>query len=484
MAIVAAALLAGCEAGPDFVSPAAPPVTSYLPGSAKHGDGKQPSVANLDIPAQWWRTFHSRSLTTLVELSIRQNADLQAAQAALTAARENGTAQRGILYPQVNASYNTFGGKASADISPPLSNNSQYYSLTTAQVSVGYSPDLFGLNRRQVESADALARAQRFQVEATYLTLTSNVVMAALQEASFRAQIEATRKIIKIETDLLEVLHRQLGAGQVARSDVLVQEAALLQAEQTLPSLEKQLGIQRDMMTALAGQYQNDEITQTFELASLHLPSTLPISLPSTLVEHRPDVRMAEANLQSASALIGVAEANRLPILSLSAEFGQNPSNLVRLFSPSETFYTLAGNVAQTVFDGGTLLHRQKQAQADFDQAYAQYRSTVIVAFQNVADALRAIRADARAETTAVKAQAAAQKSLEISRKQLALGAVSSIILLNAQQTLLQSSLVLVQAQANRFTDTVALFQALGGGWWNRNDVPDAPAHSILDAIR
>ena len=481
---VATMLLSACAVGPDHVTPLPPPVASYLPGSAASGDAKQRVVSDLDIPGQWWRTFRSRALASLVERAIRQNADLQAAQAALRANREASLAQRGALFPQVTSGYNTTGGKASADISPPLSNNSQFYSLTTAQVSVSYAPDLFGLNRRQVESADALARAQRFQVEATYLTLTSNVVLAALQEASVRAQIEATKQIIKIETDLLGILRRQQGAGQVANADVLIQEAALAAAQQTLPVLDKQLGVQRDLLTALAGQYSNDEVAETFTLKGLRLPGTLPLSLPSTLVAHRPDVRMAEANLQSASALIGVAEANRLPIVSLSAEFGQNPSNLTRLFSPSETFYTLAGNVAQTVFDGGTLLHRQKQAEAEFDQAYAQYRGAVIGAFQNVADALRAIQADARAEKAATAAQAAAQKSLEISRQQLAFGAVSNVVLLNAQQLFLQSELTLVQAQASRFSDTVALFQALGGGWWNRQDVPPAPAYSLLDTVR
>ncbi len=480
---LATLLLSACAVGPDYVQPLPPPVTSYLPGSNGHADTKPP-VAGLDIPGQWWRTFHSRALTSLVERAIRQNADLQAAQAALRAARETSLAQRGPLFPQVTTGYNTTGGKASADISPPLSNNSQYYSLTTAQVSVSYAPDLFGLNRRQIESTEALARAQRFQVEATYLTLTSNVVLAAVQEASVRAQIVATRKIIGIETDLLAILRRQLGAGQVANADVLVQEAALAAAQQTLPVLDKQLGVQRDLLTALAGQYSQDEITETFDLKALHLPGAPPSSLPSALVEHRPDVRMAEANLQSASALIGVAEANRLPVVSLSAEFGQNPSNLTRLFLPEEAFYTLAGNVAHTVFDGGTLLHRQKQSEAEFDQSYAQYRSAVIGAFQNVADALRAIGADARAEKAAQAAQAAAQRSLDISRQQLTLGAVGNIVLLNATQLFLQSELTLVQAQANRLTDTVALFQALGGGWWNRQDTPQQPAYSILDTIR
>ena len=480
---LATMLLSACAVGPDYVQPLPPPVTSYLPGSAATGDAKQ-RVADLDIPGQWWRTFHSRALTTLVERAIKQNADLQAAQAALRATRETSIAQRGVLFPQVTTGYNTTGGKASADISPPLSNNSQYYSLTTAQVSVSYAPDLFGLNRRQIESTEALARAQRFQVEATYLTLTSNVVLAALQEASIRAQIESTKKIIAIETDLLTILRRQLAVGQVANADVLVQEAALAAAQQTLPILDKQLGIQRDLLTALAGQYSNDEVAETFTLKGLRLPGVLPVSLPSTLVAHRPDVRMAEANLQSASALIGVAEANRLPVVSLSAEFGQNPSNLTRLFQPQEAFYTLAGNVAQTVFDGGTLLHKQKQAEADFDQSYAQYRSAVIDAFQNVADALRAIQADARAEKAAQTAETAAQKSLAIARQQLTLGAVGNIVLLNASQLSLQSELTLVQAQASRFSDTVALFQALGGGWWNRQDVPPAPAYSLLDTIR
>ena len=478
------ATLAGCAVGPDFKSPTAPPVDGYLPGPVGSVDGKQRIVADLDIPGLWWTTFHSRALTALVDRAIKQNADLQAAQAGLRAARENSISARGIFYPQVGANYNTTGGRTSADLSPVLSNNSQFYSLTTAQLTVGYTPDLFGLNRRQVESADALTRAQRFQVEATYLTLTSNIVLAALQEASIRAQIEATKKIINIETNLLGVLRRQQTIGQVATADVLVQEAALAQAQQSLSPLEKQLGVQRDLLTALAGQYSSDEVAETFQLGGLHLPKALPLSLPSSLVEHRPDVRAAEANLQSASALIGVAEANRLPVVSLTADFGSNPSSLTRLFNPSEFFYTLAGNAAQTVFDGGTLLHKQKQAQAEFDQAYAQYRSSVIGAFQNVADALRAIQADARAEKTAFAAQAAAQKSLDISRKQLEYGQVSTIVLLNSQQTYSNAALTLVQAQANRYADTVALFQALGGGWWNRTDVAPAPAYTLLDAVR
>lgn len=463
-------LLAGCAVGPNFKVPAAPDVSGFLPASPKSGDGKQRFVEGADIPAQWWEVFHSQALTSLVQRAIAQNADVQAAQAALRASRENAASTRGLLYPQVAAALNPTAGQVAADVQSPLASNQLTYSLTTAQLTVGYTPDVFGLNRRTIESADALSQQQRFQTEATYLTLTSNVVLAAIQEASTRAQIDATKKIIKIETDLLAVLHRQLAAGQVAQADVLVQEAALAQAEQTLPPLEKQLGITRDQLTALAGQYSSDQVAETFELRALHLPRALPVSLPSDLVAHRPDVRAAQANLASASAQVGVAVANRLPLVTLTAQGGSSPANFANLFSPPTLFYELAGNAAQTVFDGGQLYHKQKQAEADYDQAYQQYRSAVIDAFQNVADALRALQADAKAVKAATAAESAAEKTLKITTQQLNLGAVSSIVLLNAQQTFSQTLLIRVQAEAARFADTAALFQALGGGWWNRSE--------------
>ena len=466
------ALLAtsACAVGPNFKSPAAPAVPSVLSTAPKTGDGKQRFVDGADISGQWWTTFRSRALTGLVERALQQNADAQAAQAALRAARENAASARGAFFPQVAANFNPTAGRVSGDIAPILSNNSLNYSLNTAQLSVSYMPDVFGLTRRTVESADAMTRMQSFQVEATYLTLTSNVVLAAIQEASTRAQIEATQKIIKIETDLLGVLRRQLALGQVANADVLVQDAALAQAQQSLPPLEKQLAITRDQLTALAGQYSSDEIAETFDFGKLHLPHELPVSLPSTLVAHRPDIRAAETNLASASALVGVAVANRLPMVNLSAQGGSSAANFANVFAPPTFFYTLAGNVAQTVFDGGTLYHKQKQAEAEYDQAFQQYRSTVITAFQNVADALRALQVDSRAVKAAIAAESAAQKSLAIATQQVKLGQFSSIVLLATQQTYFQALLIRVQAEAARYSDTAALFQALGGGWWNRSD--------------
>jgi NodT family efflux transporter outer membrane factor (OMF) lipoprotein len=322
-----------------------------------------------------------------------------------------------------------------------------------------------------VESLKAQEENQRFMLEATYLTLTSNVVAAAVQEASLRGQIAATEETIQIEANLLGILHKQLDLGQVAGADVAAQEAALAQAQLALPSLQKQLAQQRDLLTALAGRVPSDEVAERFELAMLDLPLDLPVSLPAKLVDQRPDVRAAEAAMHAASAEIGVAVAARLPQISLTGQVGSSANEFSRLFTPGNNFWTIAAGVTQPIFQGGTLLHKQRAAEAGFDQAAAQYRNTVLTAMQNVADALHALQSDADALRAAVAAERAAGRSLAITRSQLQLGQIAYLALLNAEQTYQQARLALVQAQANRLADTAALFQALGGGWWNRPDV-------------
>jgi NodT family efflux transporter outer membrane factor (OMF) lipoprotein len=257
-------------------------------------------------------------------------------------------------------------------------------------------------------------------------------------------------------------------------------EATLAQAQATLPPLQKQLAVQRDLLTALIGRFPSDEPAEKFELASLQLPQDLPVSLPSKLVEQRPDVRSAEAQMHSASALIGVAVAAQLPQFTLTANAG-TVSNLISQFItiPGTAFWTVAGNVAQTVFDAGTLLHKKRAADAAFDQAAAMYRSAVITALQNVADALHAVQSDADTLKAAVAAERAAFKSLEIARRQLQLGAIGYLGLLTTENTYQTALLALVQAQAARYADTAALFQALGGGWWNRQDAPPAKTWDV-----
>lgn len=477
--VAATVLLSGCAVGPDFLRPAPPKASGYTPeplpsetASADVAGGRaQRFVANRDIPAQWWTLFQSEPLNTLIRRSLEANPGLQAAEAALRGAREQASAQEGAFFPSVTGGVSALRQKnATGAVSPSSASGAPLFNLYTTQVSVSYLPDVFGANRRAVESLDAQAEAQQFQLEAAQLTLTANVVAAAVQEASLRGQITATEEIIKIETDLLVVLKRQNSLGQVAQADVLAQDAALAQASQLLPPLQKQLAIQRDLLAALTGSLSDCEPVEKFELAALRLPEELLLSLPSQLVEQRPDIRAAEANLRSASAEIGVAIANRLPNITLTAASGSSPAQLGRMFTPGNGFWSVGAALTQPLFDGFSLLHKERAARAAYDQAEAQYRATVVAAFQNVADTLRALQSDADALAAAARAEQSASQSLAITRKQLDLGQIAYLALLNAEQTELQARISLVQAEANRLEDTAALFQALGGGWWHRDN--------------
>ncbi len=471
--------VSGCAVGPDFKTPAAPDVAGYTPeplngptASVPVAGGEPQRFADgQDIPAEWWTMFHSAPLNAVIEEALKNNADLQAAQAALKVAQENYKAGQGIYYPGIAANFTPTRNKNAVEPSPTLANYVPYFNLYTAQVSVSYSLDVFGGNRRQVETLEALADSQKFQFEATYLTLTSNVVAAAVQEASLRGQIAATEAVIAAATEAMDIFQRRLALGDVAGADVAAQQATLAQAQANLPVLKKQLAQQRDLLTALAGRFPSNEIDQKFDLDSLQLPQDLPVSLPSKLVEQRPDVRSAEGQLHAASAQVGVAIANMLPQFTLSANIGSVATEANQLFQPYNGFWTLAGDVTQPIFQGGQLLHKTRAARANLEQAAAQYRSTVIGAFQNVADTLRALQNDADAVKANAAAERAAADSLSIARKQQQLGDIGYLALLNAQQTYQQAAIALTQSQANRYADTAALFQALGGGWWNRGDM-------------
>src|ERR1700719_4481069 len=482
-------LLVSCAVGPNFQQPAAPDVTGYAPqplakqtssADVKGGEAQR-LVQNLDIPGQWWTLFHSEALNALIEQALKNNPTLPAAEAALRLAWENVYAGQGAFFPTAVAGYSPSRNKtATGVVFTSASSGKPWFSLHTTQVFVAYAPDVFGGTRRQVESLMATAEFQRYQVEAAYLTLTSNVVAAAVQEASLRGQIAATEEIIKIETEALGILRKQFELGQVAGADVAGVEATLAQAQATLSPLQKQLAVQRDLPTGVIGRLPSQEPAEKFELASLQLPQDLPVSLPSKLVEQRPDIQSAEAQLHAASALIGVAIAAQLPLFTLTANAAALANQIGQLFiTPGTAFWFVAGNVAQTIFDAGTLLHKKRAADAAFDQAAAMYRSTVITAFQNVADVLHALQSDAETLKAAVAAERAAAKSLEIARRQLQLGAIGYLGLLTAENTYDTALLALVQAQAARYADTAALFQASGGGWWNRADVPPQRPWSV-----
>jgi NodT family efflux transporter outer membrane factor (OMF) lipoprotein len=480
VAIPVLLLTAGCVVGPNFKKPAAPDVGGYTPSPISTtsstpnvtGGEAQRLVEAKGIPGEWWMVFHSKPLDDLIERSLKANPDLKAAQAALIVARENVLAQRGYYYPNVTGSFTATRARSAADLSPVLSTSAQNYSLYTPQVSVSFVPDVFGLNRRTVESLAAQAQQARFALAATHITLSSNVAAGAIQEASLRGQIDATRELITINTDMLKVLYEQYRRGYASQLDVAAQESQLAQVTATLPPLLKQLAQQRDSLAALSGGFPSQDLPEKFELSSLQLPQDLPLSLPSQLVEQRPDVRQAEENLHAASAQIGVAIANRLPSIALTADGGSAPVAFSKMFSGGNGFWDLTAGITQPIFDAGALRHRERAAKAAFTQAAQQYRSTVLTAFQNVADTLHALQQDADALNAAAAAKNAAGVTLDLAKRQYQSGYASYLALLSAEQTYQQTVINLVQAQANRYADTAALFQALGGGWWNRSDVP------------
>jgi NodT family efflux transporter outer membrane factor (OMF) lipoprotein len=469
-----AATLAGCAAGPNFTHPAPPAVNSYLAeplpdqteSTSVTGGDTQHLKSASEVPAQWWTEFNSPALDTLIDSAFKNSPSIQEAQAALREANENYYAQRGSLLPVVAANYSFERQRnATGTLSPTLTSGESVFNLHTAQVNVSYVLDVFGGVRRQTESLQAQAEAQKFELQATFLTLASNVVTTAIQEASLRAQLEATNDIVQSEREALQILRRQYDLGSIAMTDVMAQEAALATTEATVPGLRKQLEQSRHALATLAGQFPSQAAQEHFELTSLHLPGDLPITVPSQLVRHRPDVLAAEAQLHAASAQVGVAIANMLPQISLLGDQGGAATQFGQMFKAGNTFWAGGATLTQTLFSGGALLHKERAARAELDRAGAQYRSAVLTAFQNVADALTALDLDAQALNATLRAKNAALDSLSTVRKNVELGSVGYLALLNAQQTYQQAVLALSQAQANRYSDTVALYQALGGGW-------------------
>jgi NodT family efflux transporter outer membrane factor (OMF) lipoprotein len=479
IAALALLFIAGCAVGPNFKRPAAPAVSDYtgrplsttVTSTNVAGGEAQRFAKGTDIAGDWWTLFHSRPLNELIEQSLTNNPDLKAAQAALSVARENVLAQRGVYYPSVAGSFSASRQKQSGALAPTPSSNAYQYNLFTPQVSVSYSPDVFGLNRRTLESLKAQEQGVRFQMIATYITLSANVVVTAIQEGSVQMQIDATRELIGINSNMVQILQYQLAKGYASRLDLAAQESQLAQVTATLPPLLKQSAQLRDLLAVLAGRFPNQTTAEKFGLASLQLPEELPVSLPSQLVAQRPDVLQAEANLHAASAQIGIAIANRLPNITLTANAGSTALALDRLFTSGTGFWGLGAAATAPVFQGGTLLHHERAAKAAYVQAAEQYRSTVLTAFQNVADTLTALEQDAESLKAAAAAADDAQITLDLSQRQWQDGYISYLALLSAEQAYQQARINLVQAQASRYADTAALFQALGGGWWHRADL-------------
>ncbi len=404
-----ASLLSACAVGPNFKKPDPPRTAGFAPGGAipdQLGAGATPGqvqrfVDGRDIEGQWWTLFQSPALNELIERAINNSPTLEAATAALRQARETLAAERGSYYPSLSAAAGVQRQKVPGAAFGAPQVPSIIYTLNNATLNISYTLDPFGGIRRQVEALGAQAEYERYALEAAYLSLTANLVTAAITEASLRAQLAATQEIADSQRQQLDITQRRFDAGGASRADILQQQAALQSTLASLPALRTQLAQQRNLLATYVGSLPADYTGPEFTLDTLTLPVELPFSVPSKFVEQRPDVREYSALLHEATAQIGVATANMLPQITLSGSYGGEATSFSNMFSPASVVWSLAASATQPLFKGGQLLHQRRAAVAAAQQAAANYRATVITAFQNVSDTLYALKGDAEARRSA-----------------------------------------------------------------------------------
>jgi len=476
-----ALLLGACAVGPDFQRPAPPEhggfAESALPLQlAPTGAPAQQLRVGNDLAAQWWTLYHSEPLNRFIADALRDNATLAAADAALRQASETLAVNEGnLLLPGVNGQLGLQRERASG-AAIGFASPANSFTLFNAGVNVSYTLDVFGGIRRQLEGLRAQIDYQQNQLRAAQLALTANIVTAVIREAQLRDQVQALREVEKIERSGLAIVERRFALGAVTKTDVLNQRSALAATVAQIPPLERQRAQMRHLLALYAGKTPAEVDLAALDLAHLELPADLPVSLPSELARQRPDILEAEALLHQASAQVGVATASLYPQITLAGNYGYTALSASQLFKPATAVWGLGANLIQPIFHGAALSAARRAALAAFDQAAANYRQTVLTAFANVADALRALEFDAQALAAVADSYDQARAAAELAQRQFDSGAASYLSLLSAQQQYQQAAVQLVQARADRFADTAALFQSLGGGWWNA--APDKPVAS------
>lgn len=484
--LVIALIASGCAVGPDFKQPPPPKTDGYtsetLPEETQSINvaGGEPQRFDYggELRPDWWTLFGSSQLNALIDEATRIYPTVQAQQAALREARQNVRAEQGNLFPQVQGSANRTREKVPGTILGLPGVPGFLTTLYAATAQVSYTFDVFGGERRAIEGFEAQVDYAHYKLEGSYLALISNLVAAAIRAASARDQITTTQDIIASEERQLNVIERRFQLGGVTQADLLSEQAQLGATRATLPGLQQALSEAQHEIAILTGHSPRDLAPVSFTLADFRLPQDVPVSLPSSLVRQRPDIRAQEALLHRASADIGVATANMLPQITLNATYGGASTDASQLLQSKATIWSLAGGITQPIFQGGTLLAKRRGAVAAFDEAWAEYQTTVLTAFQNVADSLTALDNDAQALKGEYQSSSAAQASLDFAERQYAGGAATYLALLTQQQQYQQARLGYVRALASRYLDTVTLFHALGGDWFDRDGEPKLRAAS------
>ncbi len=487
LAVMVASSLAACSFEPKLRVPHSPsdktpytagksPQQTVAPGGT--AGAAQKMEYGKDLDAEWWKLFRSKSLDALITVGLKNSPTIAAAQAQLKEAQATARANASIFYPQITgnlqanrskATSASFGGSGGFD-----------YSLINGSIGVSYYPDIFGVNRLVYRNSEALVQYQQWELEAARLTLTGNIVTTAVDQAATQDQIRATQSIIKKEKKLLELTENQYHAGAIDYSTVMTQKSQLASEMATLPPLEQQLAVYRHELAILVGAFPANAKQQSFTLNDLQLPEKLPISLPSQLLKQRPDIQAVLAQMKAANAQIGEARAQFYPTVQLSASFGNAASHPGLFFNPVSSIWSLVGALSQPLFEGGKLEAQKAEAHAAYNVLYANYRSTVLGAFDQVANSLRAIEHDAQTLAAQRDALQASQEALKLAEASYRAGASDYLTLLTAEVQYNTAKIAEIKAESQRYQDTAALLVALGGGWWNKADVKTAstPQHS------
>ena len=464
-------LVAGCAVGPNFHRPEAPPVTQYSNGKqttetvSVNGSAQRFEMGNSVAP-DWWHLFHSSALDAVIAEAIVNNPSLEAAQASLQSSQDNLRSGYGIFYPSVDADAGATRERyTSANIGQKSPGT--IFNLFTLSTSVSYALDIFGGQRRLIESLHAQVDVAHANEQAAYLALTSNIVNTVIARAAYRAEVEATRQLIELQKEQVHLAEVQSRAGTVTYSTVLSLRSQLAAYQATIPQLEQKSTQSAHLLTALTGHVPAEWKAPYVTLTDLALPADLPVSLPSALVRQRPDILAAEATAHAASANIGVTTAALLPNVTLSGGLEAASNSATSLFPAQGKAWSVGADLTAPLFEGGTLWFKRKAALDNYRQAMALYRQTVLGAFEQVADSLRALDHDAQTQLAEDESLAAAEQALRLIQANYQAGLATYLDVLNADAQYHQATIADIQANAVRYQDTVALFAALGGGWWN-----------------
>lgn len=467
--------LSACVLGPDFTRPASSPSAAYtkravdLP-SAGPADARQRLVAGNRVARDWWRLFGSPSLNDTIALALSGSPTLETARATLAAAEEAIVEANAAFYPQLDLGASASRQRAGGSTGRSGSASHLVSNLFSIGPTVSYGPDIFGRNRRFAEQQSALAQFQAYELAAAYLTLTGNTVTQALNIAGDAAQIKAIEQIVASDRQNLALVQLEKDAGKAAQADVLAAETQLLSDQALLPPVRQQLSAAQHALSLLVGKSPGEWSPPFFDLDAIAVPRDLPLQLPSALLRARPDILAAEAQLHAATAAVGVTEAQLYPSLTLTGSFTQQAATTGPLFEGANSLWSAAASLTAPIFHGGQL---EAQHRAALDQLAAQvgtYRQTVLTAFGQVADTLRALEHDAELLAAEQRAMIVAAQSLGLTQEAYRAGTGSLLQVLDAQRLAAEAQLAYVRAKGQRDQDTAQLFEAMGGAWRQWND--------------